>query len=292
MTRIGVIGIGGAWSTERLLDAIERKTGFRCLVDMSRVRLDLPSGEMQHDDVDLLSLDALVIKKIGAIYSTDLLDRLDMLRMLASRGLRIFSNPSEIMRVLNRLTCTITLQSCGIPMPPTIITESVVHAMSGIQEFGDAILKPLFSTKARGMQMVSADSVTMSELAAFQKQNTVMYIQKRVDIPGKDLGVVFLGGQYLTTYARVKTHKDTWTTSTAFGGRYEPHEPSAAVVALAQKSQDAFNLDFTCVDIVETGEGPMVFEVSAFGGFRGIAETCNIDAAERYAAYVLKQIGN
>jgi tetrahydromethanopterin:alpha-L-glutamate ligase len=35
----------------------------------------------------------------------------------------------------------------------------------------------------------------------------------------------------------------------------------------------------------------MVFEVSAFGGFRGISQTSGIDAAERYASYALSKIG-
>jgi tetrahydromethanopterin:alpha-L-glutamate ligase len=33
-----------------------------------------------------------------------------------------------------------------------------------------------------------------------------------------------------------------------------------------------------------------VFEVSAFGGFKGALEGCNIDAASVYADYILKEI--
>ena len=291
MTKIGVIGIEDAWSSLQLLDAVEKATGFRCLIDMSKVRLDLPSGRMMHGDLNIASLDALLIKKMGAVYSTDLLDRLDMLRLLENRGLPIFSSPLSIMQVLNRLTCTITLQSAGIPMPRTVVTESVSHAMETVKEFGEAVFKPLFSTKARGMIILNGADVSETDVLSFRQQNPVMYIQKKIAIPGRDLGVVFLGGEYLTTYARVKTQSDIWTTSTAFGGKYEACDPSDEIIALAQKSQQAFNLDFTCVDVVETAEGPMVFEVSAFGGFKGIAQTSGIDAAELYVAYVLKKIG-
>jgi ribosomal protein S6--L-glutamate ligase len=47
---------------------------------------------------------------------------------------------------------------------------------------------------------------------------------------------------------------------------------------------------FTCVDVVETANGPLVYEVSAFGGFRGLLEANGIDMAERYAQYVLERI--
>jgi tetrahydromethanopterin:alpha-L-glutamate ligase len=39
--RIGVIGIPGKWSTETLADAVEKQTGFRLVVDMADISLDL-----------------------------------------------------------------------------------------------------------------------------------------------------------------------------------------------------------------------------------------------------------
>jgi ribosomal protein S6--L-glutamate ligase len=61
-------------------------------------------------------------------------------------------------------------------------------------------------------------------------------------------------------------------------------------LAVAQKAQSLFDLDFTCVDVVETAAGPVVFEVSAFGGFRGIQEACGLDAAAMYTEYVMEKI--
>jgi ribosomal protein S6--L-glutamate ligase len=44
------------------------------------------------------------------------------------------------------------------------------------------------------------------------------------------------------------------------------------------------------VDVVETPDGAAIYEVSAFGGFRGLLDACGIDAAEVYAEYVLEKI--
>ena len=38
--KIGVVGIPGKWSTEVLADALEARTGFRCVVDMADAVLD------------------------------------------------------------------------------------------------------------------------------------------------------------------------------------------------------------------------------------------------------------
>ena len=39
--KIGVIGIPGKWSTETLADAVEERTGYRLVIDMAGVSLDL-----------------------------------------------------------------------------------------------------------------------------------------------------------------------------------------------------------------------------------------------------------
>ena len=49
-------------------------------------------------------------------------------------------------------------------------------------------------------------------------------------------------------------------------------------------------MDFTTVDVAETGTGPIVFEVSAFGGFRGAKEGIGIDAAALYCDYVIESL--
>jgi tetrahydromethanopterin:alpha-L-glutamate ligase len=189
--------------------------------------------------------------------------------------------------LINRLSCTVTLRNAGIPMPQTVITEDVLLAKEAVQRFGRVVLKPLYSTKARGMITVDASDADMEEkISVFKQTNSVMYIQQMVDIPGRDLGVVFLGGKYLATYAR-QGSKDSWNTTINSGGHYEAYEPSAEILQMAEKAQLPFSLDFTCVDVVETSNGPMVFEVSAFGGYRGLQDAHGIDAAKLYTDYVI-----
>ncbi len=286
--RIGVIGTLGGWSSELLADTVAEKTGERLLIDLAEARFDLDRGEVWFHDLELSRLDALIVKKIGANYSPHLLDRLEMLRFLAGRGMPIFSDPSRIMRVLDRLSCTVTLRLNDIPMPPTTITESVDEALSTLGRYGQAVFKPLYSSKARGMCIMSADRDGRGEILAFQRENPVMYIQKKINLNGRDLGLVFLGGQYLTTYARCNAV--AWNTTTESGGKYQPYTPSPEIVKLAHRAQEPFGLDFTCVDVVECEEGPVIFEVSAFGGFRGIQETSDLDPARLFVDYVMKKV--
>ncbi len=60
--KIGVVGIPGKWSTETLADAVEKRTGFRLVIDMARVELDLKNNRLLFESHDLYQLDGLIVK--------------------------------------------------------------------------------------------------------------------------------------------------------------------------------------------------------------------------------------
>lgn len=290
--RIAVVGIPGKWSTERLAEAIEARTGLRLVVDMGEVSLDLAGGKLLYRGEDLSRLDALIVKKISATYDANTLDRLELLRAAEDWGLRIFSPVRSMLGLIDRLSCTLKLAAAGVPIPPTRVTEHLPEAMAAIEEFGSAILKPLYSTKAKGMTLIESDessSVIEAKLKQFQASHPMLYIQQRLDLGNRDLGMVFLAGQYLGTYARVG-QAESWNTTIASGGRYEAYSAASDLIELAERAQEPFGLDFTTVDVAVTPDGPVVFEVSAFGGFRGGVEGIGIDPAGLYADHVLREL--
>lgn len=290
--KIGVIGIPGKWSTEVLADAVENKTGFRLVIDMADVSLDLENNTLVAGDKNLCELDGLIVKKISAVYSPTTLDRLELLRVAEQAGVRVFSPALSMLRLIDRLSCTITLRNTGIPMPDTCVTEDIAVAMQTVRDFGSAVFKPLYSTKARGMIIIDADQPPEEMERAirdFKADNQMMYIQRKINLPGRDLGMVFLAGKYLGTYARVP-QGEAWNTTIHSGGRYAAHTPTDDVIELAHRAQAPFNMDFTTVDVAETDTGPIVFEVSAFGGFQGAKEGIGIDAAALYVQHAMKEL--
>ncbi len=179
---IGVVGLPGKWSTEVLADAVEARTGFRRVIDMGSVSLDLTSLELIHEGQDLCKLDALIIKKIAAEYSPATLDRLELLRVAEAKGVRVFSGAEQILRLIDRLSCTVTLRNAGIPMPDTVVTEDPETAHKTVLLYGEAVFKPLYSTKARGMSVIRAadgEAVVRQSIRTFHNENRMMYIQKK-----------------------------------------------------------------------------------------------------------------
>jgi ribosomal protein S6--L-glutamate ligase len=259
---------------------------------MSEVVFDGITDRVSYREHDLRKLHGLVIKKLGETYSPAMLDRLELLCHVASHGVPIFSKPTSILALIDRLSCTMTLSRAGIPMPATLVTEDPWRAAQAVREFEVAVLKPLYSTKARGIRLLDTRQIddVEAEIRDFQAGGSSMvYVQKKIPVPGRDLGVAFLGGEYIGTYARVSGGQ-SWNTTIHDGGHYAPHEPSAETIDVARRAQALFDLDFTTVDVVETDDGPLVFEVSAFGGFRGLLDGLGVDVAPLVARYVVDRV--
>jgi tetrahydromethanopterin:alpha-L-glutamate ligase len=292
--KIGVIGIPGKWSTETLADEVEAKTGFRLIIDMNHVTLNLNDATLHFGDTNLCELDGLIIKKISSRYNPNTLDRLELLRIAEAAGVAIFGKPERILRLIDRLSCTVSLRNGNIPMPPTTITEDLDEACAAVHRYKSAIFKPLYSTKARGMKVMESlwgDLRLREAVKHYQQEHQMLYIQQRLNLSGKDMGLVFLNGEYRCAYARV-AETGSWNTTINSGGHYEAHTPSDEIIEMAQKAQSLFGLDFTTVDVAESDQGAIVFEVSAFGGFRGALEGCGFNAAAAYTSHVLKQLDN
>lgn len=290
--RVAIIGTPGKWSTDVLADHLEARTGFRCVVDMAEVVMELETGQLRYGDLLLNDLDGVIIKKVSETYSPAADDRVRMLGTLEADGVRCFSRPAEISRLINRLEGTAALASGGIRLPATRVTENTEAALVALKEFGKAILKPLYSTKARGMVVLDAthdEAINRRELEAFKDRYGLFYLQQFVHLGGQDLGMVFIGGEYVCTYARVSAD-NTWNTTIHSGGKYQAYDASPELIDLGRRAQACFGLSFTTVDIALTDEGPVVFEVSAFGGFSGALKGCGLDAAAILSDYVLAEL--
>jgi ribosomal protein S6--L-glutamate ligase len=288
--RAGVVGIPGHASSEGLRDALAERGADCRLLDCERIAYDSEGAGVVCAGESLADLDLLVIKKLGRPYSPLMLDRLDLLAGLEAQGVRIYPGPDALRVLLNRASGTLRLLRAGIPMPATLLTEDPLEVVAAVERWGKVVLKPLYSTKARGMRVIKAGKRADVAIRAFKNAgNPFIYAQQMVELPGRDLGVVFIGGKYVGTYARVSA--GAWNTTTRSGGHYERHEPNEAVMAVAERARKVFGLDFTAVDVAETPDGPLVFEVSAFGGFRGLREACGLDAAGMFADHLLADHG-
>ena len=149
-----------------------------------------------------------------------------------------------------------------------------------------AVIKPIYTSKGRGMVRIGKDGDRF--LAdAWRPPDGRVLLQQFVESPGRDIGACVLGGRFAGAFYRIAA-ESRWMTTTASGGRYAPCDLSDEGIDMAERAARLFNLDYTVVDLVETTSGFAIYEVSAFGGFRGLWEAARRDISREYAAYVLE----
>jgi tetrahydromethanopterin:alpha-L-glutamate ligase len=289
---IAVAGIPGARSSESLAEALRAQGAESHVLPLWECMHDVAQRQVFWRGQDLATLAAVVVKKLGDVTDPLVADRLEILKQLEAAGVLVISSPRSIEMAVDRYRMTALLARAGAPIPRTVVTESLDEAEAAVEAWGRAVLKPLFTSKGRGMVLLSSLAPSRLELRRFQREgHGPFYLQEFVPSGGRDVAVAVLGGQVLGAYYRV-SEGDEWMTTTAAGGHYEPCDLPGAAAAVALSAARLFDLDFTSVDLVETDAGWLVYEVSAFGGFSGLREALGVDAASLYAQHVIRRLND
>ena len=289
--KIAVVGQPSAWSTERLADALRAAGAEAAIVDLAVCSLRLPDRRLYHRGAPLEGLDGAVVKKLGdTADGWSVQERIGMLRHLEASGVPVLSAPDCLQVAVNRYRMTCELVRAGLPVPPTTITEHLDEAADAVARFGTAVLKPLFTSKGRGMRRLEPTGDLRGELESHRDGGLgPFYLQRFVKHPGRDLGVAVLDGRCIGAYWRVAAG-DHWMTTILSGGHYEKAAIGPETAAMAVAAARHFGLVFTGVDLIEDPDGRFtVLEVSAFGGFRGLLKGCGVDAAPMLADVALRR---
>ncbi len=283
--KVGVAGVPGAWSSEYLAQQLRARGAEAFVFSLGDVIHDLVSGTVIWQGQDLCTLAAVVVKKLGDQADASGRLRLHALRSLEATGVRIFSPIDSIDRAMDRYRMTMILAEAGLPLPATLSAEASAALAAALASLGDSVLKPVYTSKGRGMVRLSPTSSG----AAMLPPGEHYLVQRFVASPGRDIGATVVGGKFLGAFYRV-ARAGEWMTTTGVGGRYAPCELSQKGIAYAERAARAFELDYTVVDLVEQADDFLLYEVSAFGGFRGLLEASGVDAAAAYAQYILRTL--
>jgi ribosomal protein S6--L-glutamate ligase len=289
--RVAVAGIPGAWSSEQLAASLRDRGADAFVFSLADVMHDLGSGAVMLDGEDLRTLAGVAVKKLGDQGNSWGRLRLNALRALEHAGVRVFS-PADVTDVaMDRYLMMMRLAEAGLPIPETIAAESEAGLRTAIARLGDCIVKPVYTSKGRGMVRVDGTDQSAIDAVSLSNEHQRYLAQRFVKAPGRDIGATVVGGRFVGAFFRI-ARDGKWMTTTDAGGRYAPCELSRRGVEYAERAAQAFGLDYTVVDLVEQGDDFVLYEVSAFGGFRGLKEACGHDASQDYADHIMRTLAS
>ena len=219
-----------------------------------------------------------VIPRIGASVTDFGLALLTQFEML---GFRVLNRPHAFYLARNKLLAAQTLSAAGIKVPRTVMSRDREDLDAMVDRVGGFPLVLKLTTGTQGVGVMIAESITAMRAAldALWGLGQNILIQEYVrEAAGRDVRVVVAGGAVVAAYRRV-AKKGEFRSNLHRGGHGEAiaHDERLAAIALA--SPRAIGLDVAGVDILESDDGPMVMEVNASPGLKGVEAATGVNVA-------------
>ncbi len=259
-------------------------------------------------NTDLESLDAVIVRDVGGGTgsgggssdassggsgggggSEDMPYRLDVLCHLERSGLKVVNPPEAIRTAANKHMCSYLFREHGLPTPDTILTADMDVALAAIRDWGRAVVKPIFGFKGMDIHCVVDDEHSVKLLRSVIDTRGVLYLQRFISNPGRDIRVFVVGGDVPSAIYRLAP-PGSWINNLFRGGSHEICEVTGEIAGLAVEAAGAVGAVYAGVDLIEGEDGLQILEVNGTPSIRGIYEACGVNVAQDIVKCVLDMV--
>lgn len=255
------------WTVQALLNAAKEKGFFPYILDLRNavVSINPASGRninFRAGELSLPSLDAIIVRDVGAGAFEGVSFRFDILRELEAEGVPIINSPQAIQNAANKYHASYLLAKADLPVPETIAVQDLETALRIISRLGDCVIKPVFGYKGKDIIRVKNGNVQFSDkkneailpleatLEKLLEEKGMLYIQEFIENPGRDIRAFVVGGNAIGAIYR-KAAAGAWVNNLSQGGTADRCVLTKAQKELAEKASKAIGTVFAGVDIIE-----------------------------------------
>jgi ribosomal protein S6--L-glutamate ligase len=276
------------YSTKRLVEAGMKRKHDMFVIDPLRCYMNIATDkpEIHFKGKKLEGFDA-IIPRIGAsvtFYATA------MLRQFEMTGVFTLNDSDAIIRARDKLRSLQLLSREGIGMPVTGFAHSPDDTDDLMTLVGDApvIIKLTEGSQGEGVVLAETRQAAESVIDAFRGLDAHFLVQRFVkEARGADIRCFVVGGKVVAAMKR-----------TARRGEFRAnlHRGGSAVVAhithkerdMALRAAEIIGLNVAGVDIIRSGQGPLVLEVNSSPGLEGIEAATKKNIAGEIIRFVEK----
>jgi len=210
---------------------------------------------------------------------------------LESAGMHVVNSSQALMASEDKIWTHASLVKAGLPTPPSVLAYDVESALKAAETLGyPVVVKPVRGSWGRLVNLARDEE----ELRGIVEHRMLMgdhykviYLQKYIEKPNRDMRVFCLGGAIVAGIYRISRH---WVTNTARGARAEPLSISSELEEMALRACEVLGVEFGGVDIVEDPrEGYMVLEVNGVPEYRNTVRVTGVDVSKRLVEYLVER---
>ncbi|NHJ13824.1 MAG: RimK family alpha-L-glutamate ligase [Candidatus Thorarchaeota archaeon] len=237
------------------------------------------------EDEDLSSVDAIIVLDLGASDIGAFFNRVGVLSALTEMGVEIVNSVSSILLMRNKAESMRKLISAGLPVPKTLITESIEDAAEFVRSHFPCVLKPITGFGGIGVQLIERD-FDLDNIYDYLKFHSQMFgkgaylLQEFVRSPGFDIRAFVLDNEVIGTMQR--HGHDGIITNIHSGGTPRPNDID--VTDIAVQAARSVKGRMVGVDIIPDMSGDLwVLEVNATPGWSGLEKATGSNVAAMVA---------
>jgi len=286
--RIGIIGsdIEQDWSSTELLKAANGLAVGVAIDPMSfEIRVDgAPSICVQGDPADLY--DAFIVRSFNRRGEIDY--QYEVFQLLDRQGWLVVNRPDGLSLAESKAQTTFYLERAGLPVPRTVVTQSVDKAAAAVREFGTAVVKPLYGSHGIGIEKLEVEGCERL-LRAFLDRYGAVYVQEFISNGGRDIRAFVVGDEIPAAMYRI-ARKGQWKANVFQGAGCQACELSARLREICLEAAKTIGLDYTGVDVVDGPDGPVILEVNGAPSWSGLFEATGRNVAVDVVSHVLRML--
>lgn len=282
--RIGVFGNQGSWYVNELCRSGEQRGHFVQPLQFEEFHghVSREGVQLRCADQDVRSFDIVLVRTMPPGSLEQVVARMDLLAGLEASGVRVLNPPRALECAVDKYLTTQRLALAGLPVPRTVVCENAESALAAFDDLaGDVVVKPLFGAEGRGIIRVSDPELAMRAFRTLERLGCVLYLQQFIEGPGYDIRVLLLNGQLVGSMKRTPKSGD-FRANISQQGTGVMHTPTIREMELSVAAARATNCVFAGVDIMyDEYNQPLLIEVNAVPGWRGLEKACGINVSER-----------
>ncbi|WP_411029473.1 RimK family alpha-L-glutamate ligase [Spongiimicrobium sp. 3-5] len=287
---IGLLSVSmNVYSTKRLAEEAEKLGHYIELIDHTKCSVKLGSGNPQvylHEENVTDEFDA-IIPRIGAKVTRH---GAAIVKQFEMNGIFSTARSLGITRARNKVRTLQIMARKGIPIPETVFSINPDNIEEQINLLGGppVIIKLQEGTQGLGVILAESKKSAKSIIDTFYKMDTSILIQRYVEESnGEDIRI-FVVGQRIVASMKRSSAVGEFRSNVHRGGNTESVKPTAKEMYIALNAVKYLGLGVAGVDLIRSKKGPLLIEVNASPGLKGIEAATGVNVAKEIILFVEK----
>lgn len=278
------------YTVKQLLRAIRELGATPVYIPISYVSVEICSDKPFRLRNRVLEVDGVIVRSIGFTIDLDqFIFRISLLKHMEEEGIVVMNPVLPFLTSRNKYLSLVLLRRAGLPVPRTVVTEDLAYAYNVARELGEIVVKPLQGSRGYGAMRISDADLAYNIMRTLLSFHKPIYVQKFVKKPGRDIRVFVVGEEVVAAIYRIAP-EGSWKTNIAQGGKAVPCDLTPELRELAIRAVKALGLWYGGVDIAETDEGPVIFEVNGAPDWRGLEAATGVSPAKAIVQYLIEKL--